>query len=324
MNTIGNTSSRRFIWLGLLGLGLLIAPHALGDYHRYLLTEILMWGLFALGFDIIFGKTGLLNFGMSAFFGLGGYALVWAVHYLGANIWLGLLAALVLTTLFSIVLGLLVTRFNSHYFVVFSIIISTIFFLLAMNMRWLTGADEGINIRLRKLPLVFTDLPLNNPYVKYYLILAITVAAFWMVWRFFNSPVGRAIESIKQNEQRAEMIGYNTKFLKLVAFTLSGAVAGLAGGLYPVLNSNANAGLFFWLLSGSAILWTVVGGAGTLWGCFVGALILVVAEDLLSSWLVDIYPILVGLILILVIILAPKGILGSIRDVSRRRAESKS
>ncbi|MEW6267193.1 MAG: branched-chain amino acid ABC transporter permease [Thermodesulfobacteriota bacterium] len=313
-------SRPRFLWLGLLGLGLLSAPHVLGDYHRYILTEILMWGLFALGFDIIFGKTGLLNFGMSSFFGLGGYGLVWAVHHFGANIWLGLLAAMVLTMAFSCLLGMLVTRFGSHYFVVFSIIASTILFLLAMNQRWLTGADEGINIRLKKVPMIFADLSLNDPLVKYYLVLGITALAFWAILRFFDSPVGRAIESIKHNEKRAEMLGYDTRVLKLIAFTLSGTVAGLAGGLYPVLNSNANAGLFFWLLSGNAILWTVVGGAGTLWGCFLGTSILVLVEDTLSSWMVDLYPILIGVLLILVIILAPKGILGSLQDHLRKKS----
>jgi branched-chain amino acid transport system permease protein len=221
--------------------------------------------------------------------------------------------------IFSYLLGLIVTRFSSHYFVVFSIITSTILFLLAMNLRWLTGADEGINIKMKGAPLLFGELSLNNPVFKYYIILGITAGVFGLILCFFKSPLGRAIEAVKQNEERTEMIGYDTKALKLIAFTLSGTVAGLAGGIYPVLNSNANAGLFFWLLSGNAILWTVVGGTGTLWGCFLGTAILVYAEDIFSSWMVNFYPILVGVLLILIILLAPKGILGSLQDYFRER-----
>ena len=114
------------------------------------------------------------------------------------------------------------------------------------------------------------------------------------------------------------MLGYNTNNLKLVSYILSGTVGGLAGSLYVILNSSTSAEVFFWTLSGKAIMWTVVGGVGTLWGPFVGAAILVVGEDLLSSWLVEVYPILMGLILIIVILLAPKGIVGYLQGLVRR------
>lgn len=316
--------SSRITWIFLIGVGicLLVAPHVLDRYPRYILTEIIIWGLFALGFDIIFGKTGLLNFGMSSFFGVGAYGFVYAVKFVYPSVWLGILSGILFAFVFSVVVGWIVTRFSSHYFVVFTIVISMILFLLAMNLRSVTGADEGINIRLPDFQFLFWTFSLRSPITKYYLILGVAAVAFLVVWLFFDSPVGRAVVAIRENEARAQMIGYNTSFLKLVSFTLSGTVAGLAGALYPLLNSTTSAELFFWILSGKAVLWTVVGGAGTLWGPFLGAALLVTAEDAFSSWLVDFYPILVGILLIAIILLAPKGVLGTLLQFIADRREA--
>jgi branched-chain amino acid transport system permease protein len=327
MVTEEQTGSSRIGWLIVLGVGicLLVAPHVLDRYPRYILTEVIIWGLFALGFDIIFGKTGLLNFGMSSFFGMGAYGFVFAVKYVYPSVWLGILSGMAFALVFSVVVGWIVTRFSSHYFVVFTIVISMILFFLAMNLRSITGADEGINIRLPALQVFAWEFSLRSPITKYYLILGVAAVAFLLVWLFFDSPVGRAVVAIRENEARAQMIGYDTAYLKLVAFTLSGTVAGLAGALYPLLNSTTSAELFFWILSGKAVLWTVVGGAGTLWGPFLGAALLVTGEDALSSWLVDFYPILVGILLIAIILLAPKGVLGTLfQIIAERRASTSS
>ena len=307
-------SSHRFTWWPLLVIGLFIvvAPHLMDRYPRYVLTEVIMWGLFALGFDIIFGKAGLLNFGMSSFFALGAYGFVYGVQYVYPSVWLGLASGMMVAFVFSLVSGWIVTRFSSHYFVVFTIVVSMILFLLAMNLRVVTGADEGINIRLPDLGILVWHFSLRSPFTKYYLILGVAAVAFLGVRRFFDSPLGRAVVAVRENEERARMIGYNTAYLRLVAYTLSGTVAGLAGALYPILNSSTNAELFFWILSGKAVLWTVVGGVGTLCGAFLGAALLVTAEDVFSSWLVNFYPILVGILLIAIIQLAPKGILGTL------------
>ena len=321
MSTTRNLGN--YIVFAALAVLLLAAPHFLQAYWRSMLTEILMWGLFALGFDIIFGKTGLLNFGMSAFLGVGSYGFALAVQHLGVGVWGGLAAALLASVVFSYFIALLVTRFGSHYFVVFTIIISMILFFLAMNLRELTGGDMGIILRLRTYNLGPWEFSLRNPYHKYYLVLGVVAVTYYMIARFFNSPLGRAIEAVKENEERIEVIGYDAKKLKLTAFILSGSVAGIAGGLYALINSSTNAELFFWIFSGKAVLWTVVGGVGTLWGSMLGAGIMVYLEDVLSSWFVDYYPILVGLLLIVLILLAPKGIIGSIQNrlAERKQAE---
>jgi branched-chain amino acid transport system permease protein len=308
-------ASKRKIVLPLLLLAaLIILPVFLPAFQRYIMTEVLVWGLYALGFDIIFGCTGLLNFGMSSFFGMGTYGFVLAVAKLGLGFWPSFLIGVLTAMVFAFCTGLVMTRFKSHYFVVFTIVLSMMLFLLAMNLRRLTGGDEGYTITVPAVPLGVFDLSLAHPLARYYLILFFAAGAFLLVRRIFQAPLGRAIVAIKENEDRAKMIGYNTPFLKLVSFTLSGTVSGLAGILYVILNGSTNVGVFFWILSGKAVIWTVVGGLGTLWGPFVGAGVLVFFEDILSSWMVKIYPILIGLILISVILLAPQGIVGTLQE----------
>jgi branched-chain amino acid transport system permease protein len=304
---------------GLLAL-LVVLPILLPEYPRYMMSEVLVWGLLALGFDIIFGWTGLLNFGMSSFFGMGSFGFMLSIVKLGWGFWPSLFIGILTSMVFSILVGLLVTRFKSHYFVVFTIIISMVLFYLAMNLRSFTGGDEGYTISsIPPISFGVLKISLDRTLAKYYVIFVIAGVTFFLVRQIFQAPLGLAIVAVKENEERAKIVGYNTTFLKLVSFTLSGTVAGLAGVLYVILNGSTNAEVFFWILSGKAVLWTVVGGLGTLWGPFVGAAILVYAEDLLSTWLVNIYPILVGLILIIVILLVPKGVIGYFQ--ARRQAK---
>ncbi|RKY02958.1 MAG: hypothetical protein DRP55_02110 [Spirochaetes bacterium] len=305
------------IFFSIIFLALIILPNFLGYYQRYIIIEMLIWGLYALGFDIILGYTGLLNFGMSSFFGIGTYGITLSVLRLHANLWLAIAITILACIIFSLVYGFLVTRFCSHYFVVFTIVVSMILFFVAMNLRSITGGDEGLTFPVPPLTLGFVTLNLKNITVKYYFVLLICMLVLYLVWRFFESPYGKAIVAVRENEDRARALGYNTAQLKLVSFTLSGTVAGIAGGLYALHIGFTSAPIFFWLLSGKAVMWTVVGGAGTLIGSFLGAGILVYAEDLISSWNADIYPIIVGLILIIVIMLAPKGIMGALKRLKK-------
>jgi branched-chain amino acid transport system permease protein len=183
----------RLLWGGLGAAALLAAPHLLDNYPRFVLTEVLMWGLFALGFDVIFGKAGLLNFGMSTFFGLGAYGFAWTAHSLKLGPWAGLAAGALLAALLAFLIGLLITRYAGHYFVVFTIVLSMIAFLLAMNLRWLTGADEGITLRLDPLAVGPWEFSLKSSFTKYYLVLGVAALGFGLVWKFFTSPLGRAI-----------------------------------------------------------------------------------------------------------------------------------
>lgn len=289
---------------------LVAAPHFLSLFYKQLLIEILIFGLFSLGFDIIYGFTGLLNFGMSVFFGLGGYMVLLPILHWHAGIWTALLICIAACSLFSLCYGCLIARFKSHYFVAFTIVVSMIFFYIAMGQRPITGSDEGLTIKVPALDFGFFTLSLYNTMTKYYFVLAICGLVFLIVRRFFRTPYGRAIVAVRENEARAQLIGYNTRNLKIASFTLSGVVAGIAGGLYVLHLGFTSANSFYWLWTARSVWWTITGGAGTLVGAFIGPAVLVFFEDLISTWNPDFYLIIMGAIMILMITLAPDGIAG--------------
>ena len=170
--------------LAALAALLVAAPPFLPPFDGYILTEVLVFGLFALSFDIIFGHTGLIHFGTSSFFGMGCYGFLLPIVKLGLGFWGSLCIAVAVSVAFALCTGLVVTRFKRHYFLVFTIIISMILFLLAMNLRWFTGGDEGYTITVPRIPLGFTTLAMDHPLVRYYVVLAFVSAVFFMVRRF--------------------------------------------------------------------------------------------------------------------------------------------
>ena len=298
---------------------LILLPYFLAPFYKQLLTEILIFGLFSLGFEIIFGFTGLLNFGTSVFFGLGGYLTLLPILHWNAGIWTALLVTILVCVGFSFVYGLAISRFRSHYFVAFTIVISMVFFYIAMAERPLTGSDEGLTIRVPPVELGFIRLGFNHPMVKYYFVLGVCGLVFLLVQKFFRTPYGKAIVAVRENEDRARLLGYNTRNLKVASFTLSGAVSGLAGALYVLHLGFSSAHSFFWLWTARSVWWTIIGGVGTLYGAFVGPGVLVFFEDLVSTWSPDLYLIVMGILMILVIILAPQGIVGSIQSLLAKR-----
>lgn len=300
---------------------LIIIPNFLSPYYQELLIEVLIFGLYCLGFDIIFGFTGLLNFGMSVFFGLGGYLALWSVVHLHAYLTVSLVITIVVSAVFSFVYALLISRFKSHYFVAFTIVMSMIFFYMAMAVRPITGADEGLTFEVPDLHLGFTSLNFYEALNKYYFVLVICGIVFFLIRKFFRTPYGKAIIAVRENEDRARMLGYNTSNLKIVSFTLSGVVASLGGALYVLHLGFDSAHSFFWIWTARAVWWTIIGGVGTLLGSFVGPGVLVFFEDIISTWNPDLYLIIMGIIMILVIILAPQGIVGTIQNILGKRGK---
>ncbi len=308
-------SKTKYTLISIIILFMVTIPNLLPPYYKDLLVEVLIFGLFSLGFDIIFGFAGLLNFGTSVFFGLGGYTVLLSVVHWHVGIWVALILTIMVSAFFSFIYGLLVTRFKSHYFVAFTIVVSMIFFYLAMANSSITGADEGLTFNVPNLNFGFFTLHFKNIFVKYYFVLAFCGLIFFLIWKFFQTPYGKAIIAIKENENRAKMIGYNTRTIKLVAFTISGVVSCMGGALYVLHLGFISAHSFFWLWTARSVWWTIIGGVGTLIGAFVGPAVLVFIEDVLSSWSTSFYLIIMGVIMILVIMLAPEGIIGSIRKV---------
>jgi branched-chain amino acid transport system permease protein len=310
---------RRWLRPALLAAGvilLLALPQLVTRSQRSLLTEILVWALFAVSFDVLYGYTGLLSFGHSAFFGVGAYCLSLSVIHWGVPVPLAFLIGAAGAALFTCLVAAVAVRLTGHYFVVITIVVSLVLFFAAMGMRSITGGDDGLNFpRLR----LFGDLSFSDATVRYYTVLVVVSALFLLTWRIVDSPLGLAWKAVRDNEARARLLGYNAERLKFAAYVLSGTLAGIAGGLYAVINSYTTVEFLHWTLSGDPVMWTIVGGAGTLAGPVLGTLLLVFLRDFLSTVLIHVYPILVGAILIVSITFFPKGIVGSVRAWQRGR-----
>ncbi len=294
---------------GVVLLFLCAAPYLLGTYFRVFVTEMLIWGLFAMAFDIIYGYTGMLSFGQSTFFGAGAYAVGLTLVHAGSGVWLALGAALLVSLVLAAVIGYFAVKVSGHYFVIITVVFSLVFFRLTLQYKAVTGGDDGLSFQIPALNVGPLALSFYNPVVNYYFVFAVVLLSFLVCFLVMQSPWGRIFVSIRENEHRARLIGYNVERYKLLAFMLSGLFAGVAGALYALTFRYSNAALLHWTVSGQGVLWAIVGGAGTLVGPFLGTGLMVSFTDYIGFWFEN-YQILVGAVIILMVIVAPRGILG--------------
>lgn len=301
--------------------GLVVLPLALTPYQLSVAAEIMIWGLFAMAFDLLYGYTGMLSFGQATFFGFGSYALTLAILRGKLGLWPALLMGLAVSAAVAGLVGFFAVRIRGHYFVIITVIFSLIFFFWALNWSWLTGGDDGLSFQVPAVPLGWWEVSLYDPVTNYYFVLAFCALAFLFCRRLVRSPIGRILVGIRENEERARLVGYNVERFKLLIFVISGALSGLAGAIYSLTFRYANAGLMHWTVSGDAVMWTLLGGAGSLVGPIVGTGLLVAFSDYVSSWFEN-YKIIIGALIILVVLAVPQGITGMIRDLWTARRVS--
>jgi branched-chain amino acid transport system permease protein len=289
-------------------LALVVLPFGLNRFGRYFAAEIFTWALYAMGFNICFGMAGMLSFGHAAFFAFGAYGATLTVLYVVRDPWLALLAAVVAAAALAALIGFFAVRVVSHSFVIITIIFSLVLLLLAHSQKDLTGGDDGLTFP--PLTLFGSGGPaLATPLVGYYTALAFMVLGYLALRRLRWSPLGLVFLALRDNERRALLIGYEVQHYKWLAFLLSGAVAGLAGGLYAITHAQVNAQLFDITVSVDAVIWTLIGGAGSVVGPAVGAALILVFTHVVSAWLVY-TQIPVGILLILIVVFFPAGLAG--------------
>ena len=306
------------VLLGVLAT-LLLAPAVLAPYYRIVLAEILVWGLFGMAFDLLFGYAGMLSFGQALFFGAGAYGAAYAIFRMGAGLWGSLGFAVVVATLFAVVIGFFAVRVSGHYFLVLTITFSVLIFLIleSGHWRWITGGYSGRPFPAPPITLGPLSLPLTNSLAGYYFVVAAVGCAYGLCHRLLSSGLGWVFLSIRENEPRARLLGYNVDGYKLLAFSCSGFFAGLSGALYALTSQYTNLAFFHWTVSTNAVVWTVIGGTGTLLGPFLGSGLFIVGGDLLSAQVPN-FPILIGLLVLFFVLFAPEGLLGLVLRAARR------
>jgi branched-chain amino acid transport system permease protein len=290
----------------------LVAPFGL---YPVFLMKALCFALFACAFNLLIGYVGLLSFGHAAFFGAAGYVTAHAAKVWGLPPELAILLGTAASALLGLVFGILTIRRQGIYFAMVTLALAQMLFFYALQAPF-THGEDGIQAVPRGN--LFGAVDLNDPLAMYYFVLAIFLLGFFIIYRTIHSPFGQVMKAIRENEPRAVSLGYKTDQYKLVAFILSAALAGLAGGTKSLVFQLASLTDVTWQMSGEVVLMTLLGGLGTVLGPVVGAFIVVAMENYLAqygSWVT----IIQGVIFVLCVLTFRRGIVGEIQHLLRRR-----
>ena len=280
--------------------------------YEALAVNILIFGLFAVGFNLVFGYTGLLSFGHASFLGVGGYLTGIAMVHFNLH-WLPALLVGVVASLFAgLVVGYLAIRTRGIYFSMVTLALGQIIYYLFYKAERWTGGENGLRgIKVEPLTLGPLHIDFLNPTTKYYVIWIFVALALWMVSRLLASPFGAVIEAIRENEKRTAACGYDVAKAKLLVFVISAGICGLAGGLRALHLSVVPVDSLHYLQSGQAVMMCLLGGMGTFFGPFVGAAVFLYLEDVVTN-LTRYWMAVVGLLFVGLVLFFPRGIWGTL------------
>ena len=309
-------SSAAGYWIGFgVVLALLaVAPLVLPEFWRRFVTEILIWGLLGMSSDILIGYTGMVSFGHSAFFGLGMYGAAAALLTIRPpSLWLTIIYGLVGAGLVAVFVAYFSTRLRDIYFAITTLVFSQIFYVIIFTWTEVTGGENGLTFRQPPFAIPgLVSVPFT-PVTLHWFVLGVVVVSYVVLRRIMQSPFGKVLQAIRENEPRTRAIGYHVERYKIVAVMLSGLFAGLAGVLYAVQNKIAAPDFVFFLVSGETVIFNVMGGMGTLVGPVAGAAFFLVLREGLSRFWTEYYLIPVGLIFTAMVIFMPQGLLGFLK-----------
>jgi branched-chain amino acid transport system permease protein len=297
----------------LVALVMLAAlPWVLARHQLSILTDLLIFGLFALSLDLIIGYSGMVSFGHAAYFGLGAYGSALVLIHWGPPVPVALLTGAVLAALIAAPVGWFSTRATGIYFAMLTLAFAQLLYFIAFHAADLTGGDDGLRgIAVPPLRLPGLTVPLDQSLAFYYFTLCLVGVAVAGLKRILDSPFGAVLQAIRENSDRAAACGYDINRLKWLSFVFYSLFVGLAGALDALRLTVVPVESFYWTTSGQVVIMTLLGGAGTFFGPFVGALAFLVLEDRISVF-TESWPLVVGAIFIIFVIFLPKGIWGTL------------
>jgi len=298
---VKNSLQKRF-FIGVVATLFLLLPF-LTPYHS-LATEMLIFAIFAVGYDIIFGYTGLLSFGHAIFFGIGAYGTGLVLVRLVPSLFVALVIAIAVGMLVSSIVAFLSIRVRGIYFVMITLAFCQMFYFIAFKWKGLTGGDNGFHGVPRTS---FGPINLDSEITFYFFILGIFCLSVLLAFRIVRSPFGRVLKALKENEDRARSVGYNATRFKTIAFMISAFFASLAGGLYAVHSNFVPLDTLSISMSGDVVIMALLGGIGTLYGPILGAMLIVYLKNLLSNWIGN-WNLILGAIFIVSVLTMRQGI----------------
>jgi branched-chain amino acid transport system permease protein len=302
-----------------LGMGPLYSPYLVG-----LLALMFIWALLALSLDMVMGYMGLLSFGHAAFFGIGAYAAgLFAMHVFNSFL-VAAAVAVLLAAAVAWVIGALSIRLTGVYFAMITLAFAQMFYQVALTWNDVTGGSDGLT-GMPTFELFGAGLVnLGDTATFYYFALLVTVCVYAASVKLLDSPFGRVVTAVRESERRVSFLGYDTNVYKRRAFALSGAIGGLAGALLAAYQTFVSAGTLHWVVSGDVVIAMMFGGIGTLFGPMFGAGLFIGLQELLSSY-TDQWRFVLGLLLVLTVMVAPRGLItvySSLREAIRIRTGS--
>jgi branched-chain amino acid transport system permease protein len=306
------TASDHAIAIAVMTVVFIVLPFT--GVYPFFIMQALCFALFACAFNLLIGYGGLLSFGHAMFLGTAGYITGHTIKEWGFPPELGILAGVLAAAALGVVSGLIAIRRQGIYFAMITLALSQLLYFIYLQAPFTHGEDGIQSIPQGKL---FGLLDLSRPLVLYYVVLAFFLFGFLVIYRAINSPFGEVLKSIRENEQRAISLGYRTDQYKLLAFILSGALAGLAGAVKALVAQNASLTDVHWTMSGEVVLIVLLGGLGTIFGPVVGAFIIIAMQQYLAGfgqWVLVIQ----GAIFVVCVLAFRRGIIGEIAHYLRR------
>lgn len=291
---------------------LLVAVFPFLFQYTSVASEVLIFAIFALGFNLLLGYTGILSFGHAAYFGLGAYACGVSSLKFGFPLLLSILFGIVTAGIAGIVVGYLLRKKRGVYFAMITLAIAQSFYFIALQFRSVTGGSNGLGgMDIPKIVFpgnLTINLGLSHNF--YYFALIILIITLVIYWKILRSPYGKVLRAIRENEKRAEACGYNTNLIRIIAFTISSSFAGLAGALYALHLNFVPLDTLHWVLSGEIIMITLLGGQGTFWGPLIGATVFIGARESITSFTAR-WEVFLGALLVFIVLALPGGISGA-------------
>ena len=300
--------------LGII-VALFLAQFVLGPYHHTNVARIMVFGTFAVGYNVLLGYTGLMSLGHAMYFATGLYGAGLTVYYFGFGAIEAFAVGVAATFIVAAIFGLIVVRTTGVSFLIVSLMFAQAAFLTTLYFNRITRGDEGfvISSQLRPLEIAGASFPFSDPSMKYNVAWLVFALSFIASVALVRSPIGRIWIAIRENEARTRMLGYNTYKYKLLALVISATIAGAAGAIYALLFSYVGSTFASIQYSIFPLLWTLVGGMGTIIGPLLGTGVMFYLVDI-ASGLTESYLFVVGAVLVILILWLPKGIMGGIRD----------
>jgi branched-chain amino acid transport system permease protein len=282
-------------------------------FYIVLASRILVFALVATSLNLLVGFAGLVSFGHAAFLGAGAYVVAILMQHGVTSAWIAWPAAVAVAALAALAIGAVSLRTRGVYFIMITLAFAQMVYFVFVSLK-AYGGDDGLPLPARSMVVPGVDLKSDTAF--YCVVLGIVALGFYPFARLVNSRFGRVLQGIRENETRMEAVGYPVYRYKLIAFVLAGATAGLGGALLANQNELASPGMLNWPQSGMLLTMVILGGVGYLWGGVLGAVVLLLLEEVLATYTIH-WQLGVGLVLLAVVMFAPNGLATLARALGR-------